>query len=59
MPDDSIKTGALSNSIIPVALGHINAKLQVQFDSHCLKQDKVTFSHKQVDNIWLSLFKTR
>ena len=28
-----------------------NSEIRVRFDGHCLKQEKVTFTHKQVINI--------
>ena len=41
----------LLNLLLPLinpALNRINTKLQVKFDGHCLKQDLVTFTHKQM-----------
>ena len=50
-PDKSIKPSAAVNNSLAPTPNHINAKLQVKFDGHRLKQDKVTFTHKQVVNI--------
>ena len=53
MSDEIIKPfPAFNNSLIP-ALNHINTKLRVKFDGSCLKQEKVTFTHKEVDNIYI------
>ena len=41
-----------NNSLAP-AVNYINTKTQVKFDDSCLKQDKVTFIHKKVENIFL------
>ena len=41
----------LLNLLLPLinpALNRINTKLQVKFDGHCLKQNLVTFTHKQM-----------
>ena len=34
-------------------LNHTNTKLQVKFDGNCLKQEKGTFTHKKVINIYV------
>ena len=41
-----------NNSLAP-AVNYISTKTQVKFDDSCLKQDKVTFIHKKVENIFL------
>ena len=43
---------AFNNSLAP-AVNYINTERQVKFDRSCLKQDKVTFTHKQVVNIYI------
>ena len=42
---------ATNNSIAPV-LYYINTKSRVKFDGSCLKQDKATFTHKKMVNIY-------
>ena len=51
MSDESIKPLAASNNSLDCALNSIGTKSWVKFDGSCLKQDKVTFTHKQVVNI--------
>ena len=46
--DYLIKVLNLLLPLINPALNRINTKLQVKFDGHCLKQDLVTFTHKQM-----------
>ena len=53
MSDESIKTPATFHNSLAPALHLINTKLRVKFNSHCLKQDKVTFTHKIVVNFHL------
>ena len=48
MPNESIKPSVASNSSRDPVLKYINTKPRVKFDGSCLKQDKVTFTHKQV-----------
>ena len=48
----SIKPIAASNISLASALNHINPKMQVKFDGIYLKHEKVTFTDKQVVNIY-------
>ena len=48
---ESIKPPAASNDTLVPALNYIITELQVKFDGSCLKQDKTTFTHKEVVNI--------
>ena len=48
---NSIKTP--SHSIIP-NLDHYGTKTRVELDGGCLKQDKVTFNHEKVVNIYIA-----
>ena len=48
---NSIKTP--SHSIIP-NLDHYGTKTRVELDGSCLKQDKVTFNHEKVVNIYIA-----
>ena len=51
LSDKIIKYPAASNNSLVLALNHINIKFQVKFDRSCLKQEKVTFTHKKVVNV--------
>ena len=51
--DESIKPPAASNNSRATPLNHINIKLRVKLDGHCLKEKKVTFTHKQVVDIYV------
>ena len=53
LSDESIKPPSTSNnSLNPVINYFHNARTRVKFDGNCLKQEKVTFTHKQVVNIY-------
>ena len=43
--------GLSNRSNEPLATFNKSTKLLVKFDGYCLKQDKATFTHKQVINI--------
>ena len=52
LSDKSIKFLAAYNYSLAPALNHIYIKPQAKFDGSCLKQEKVTFTHKKVVNIY-------
>ena len=37
---------------MPTDLNSIIIKSRVKYDKHCLKQNEVTFAHKQIVNLW-------
>ena len=51
LADESIKPPAASNNSLAPALNHSNTKLQLKFYGHCLREDKVTFTYKQLVNL--------
>ena len=53
MSNEIVKHPVTFNNSLAPAVNYINTKTQVKFDDSCLKQDKVTFIHKKVDNIFL------
>ena len=53
LSDESIKPPTTSdNSLVP-ALGYIGTKTRVNFYGSCLKQDKITFTHGTIVNIYI------
>ena len=52
MSDKSIKSLAAYNYSLAQTLNHINIKPQAKFHGSCLKQERVTFNHKKVVNIY-------
>ena len=53
LSDESIKPLAPSNNSFAPMLNPISVRLQVKLDERFLKQDKITFTHKQVVNIYI------
>ena len=49
----SVRSPAASNNSPAPVLNYINTNLEVKFDGSCLRQEKVTFTHKQVVNIYI------
>ena len=47
LPDESIKPPATSNNSIASLLNYFGTIARVKFDGSCLKQDKITFTHKK------------
>ena len=54
MSDESIKPHAPSNNSLAPRLNYINTKIRVKLEKRCLKQDKVTFTHKKVANNYIA-----
>ena len=47
--DESIKPPSRSDNSLNPGISYIdNARIRVKFDGSCLKQEKVTLTHKQV-----------
>ena len=53
MSNESIKLPTIpDNSLTPI-LNYYGTKTKVSFDMSCLKQDKVTFNHGKIANIYI------
>ena len=53
LSDESINSPAASNDSLDPVLHYIKTKVRVKLDEIYLKQDKVTFTHKKVVNIYI------
>ena len=51
MIDEVIKPPATSNNSLSPALRYTGNKVRVKFVGSCLKQDKITFTHRTLVNI--------
>ena len=54
MPNESIKPTATSGNSPDSSLKYVSFRTRVKFNDQCLKQDKVTFTHKKVVNIYIA-----
>ena len=52
LSDESIKLPATSDNSFASSLDYISIKTRVKFIAQCLKQDRVTFTHKKIVNIF-------
>ena len=54
LSNERIKPNPVSNSIInPSLIKYLDTKIRVKFNGNCLKQDKITYTHAKVVNIYI------
>ena len=53
MSDESIKHPSSTNNILNPLLNYVDTKTRVEFKGSCLKQDKISFDHGKVVNIYI------
>ena len=54
MSDESIKSSTTSDNSLPPGISFFDSsRIWVKFDGSCLKQDKVTFAHRKVVNLYI------
>ena len=51
--DESIKTSSTASNFLDPSLNHIGTKTRVKFSGGCLKQDKITYNHGKIVNIYM------
>ena len=54
LSDETIKPPATPNNSIAPAVSYIGVKTRAKFDGSCLKQDKMTFTHGNIVNIYIA-----
>ena len=53
LSDESIRSLSISDGSLALSLNYINVRPRVKVDGKCLRQDKVTFVHKNIVNIYI------
>ena len=53
LSNESIKPPSAPNKFITHSLNYLGTKIRVKFSGSCLKQDKVTYTHGQIVNIYI------
>ena len=53
MPDESLKAPSTSNNILNPSLNYVDYKIRVQFKGSCLKEDRISFNHGKIVNIYI------
>ena len=52
LSDESIKPPTTTYNVLNTLLDYYGNKIRVKFNGSCLKQDKVTFAHRTIVNIY-------
>ena len=52
LPDDGIKSPSAPNNFLDPSLDYLDLKIRVKFSGSCLKQDKLTYTHGKIVNIY-------
>ena len=53
LSDEVIKPPTTDYNSLAPALNYIDNKIRVTFDEGCLKQDKITFNHGKIVNVYI------
>ena len=53
MSDQSIKPPSTSDKMFNPSLNYVGTKARVEFNGDCLKQDKISFDHGKIVNIYI------
>ena len=53
MSDESIKSPSTSNKTLNLSVDYVGTKARVKFNGDCLKQEKITFDHGKIVNIYI------
>ena len=54
MSDERLNSNTASNYKITPELSYYGTKIRVEFNGSCLKQDKVTYNHGKIVNIYIA-----
>ena len=49
-----LKLPAISNNILNPSLNYVGSKIRVESKGCCLKQDKISFNHGKIVNIYIA-----
>ena len=53
LSDESIKPPSTSNKMLNPSLDYVGTKARVKFNGDCLKEEKITFNHGKIVNIYI------
>ena len=59
LSDESIKPPTTSNKLLNPLLDSVGTKARVKFNGDCLKQEKITFNHGKIVNIYIAYEKEK
>ena len=52
MSDESIKSPSAPKNFLDLSLDYYGSKIRVEFNKNCLNQDKITYNHGKIVNIY-------
>ena len=53
LSNESITPPSASNNFLSSSLNYLDTKIRVKFSGSCLKQDKITYTHGKIVNIYI------
>ena len=53
MSDESTKPSYTSNKMVNPSVDYVGTKARIKFNGDCLKQEKITFYHGKIVNIYI------
>ena len=53
MSDESINAPTTSNTFLDSSLDFVGTKVRIRFSEDCLRQEKITFNHGEIVNIYI------
>ena len=53
MSNESTKPPSAPNNFLTPSLNYVGTKIRVKFSGSCLEQDKVTYTHGKIVNIYI------
>ena len=53
LSNESIKAPTTSNKVLNPTLNFVSTKIRVKFNGDCLKQEKITYHHGKIVNIYI------
>ena len=53
LSNESIKPPSAPNNFLTPSLNYLGTKIRVKFSGSCLKQDKITYTHGKIVNIYI------
>ena len=51
--NENITTSSTRNNFLSPSLNYLDTKIRIKFSGSCLKQDKITYTHGKIVNIYI------
>ena len=53
LSNENITTSSTRNNFLCPSLNYLDTKIRIKFSGSCLKQDKITYTHGKIVNIYI------